>query len=220
MRIRLFLNDNPSKQCGVTLLETMFALAIGILILLMATMYYSSTANNAKMVMTTKMVGDISEAVRAYAQSPNYKPDPNGSFTLQTLRNTGLLPYNETRNPWFGVLKVSTSGNYMGIQFFNVPSAGQEQGTTTKVGGICATLATQLSNSLPLPSPGTVALNGTTYTFSNPGGPYYVQVTKPNGSGGNIVVAQSKGAAVCQFSGGAAASDYSTATLSVVLDLS
>ena len=207
------------RQRGLTLLETMFALAIGALILLGVMWYYPVVRNNGKMVATVQMVNSISEAVRAYAQTPNYKPDPNGSFTLQTLRNSGLLAANSTKNPWFGALVVSTSGNYMGIQFFNVPAATQATGSVTKVGGICGTLATQLSNALPFPSPGNVTLGSTTYTFTNPGtGPYYVQVTKPNGSGGNILIAQSRGAAVCQFS--TAGTPSSTATLTVVLDLS
>jgi hypothetical protein len=117
-------------------------------------------------------------------------------------------------NPWSIQAKsliVSTSGNYLGINFYNVPAqVNTASKTQNQTGGVCASLATQLSASLPLPSPGTVTLNGTkyTYTISNPSGGG-VMGTGPQGKSKTA-----QGAAVCQYANGA-----TTGTLSIVMDL-
>lgn len=199
------------KQKGLTLLETVLALAVGMVIIMSVLIYFQTASDSANMASTIKITSDIGNAVRAYAQSPNYVP---GKITLATLQSAGLLTTSDTANPWSiqaNSLKVSTNGNYLGISFYNVPATTVTTTKTNKAGGICASLAVQLSNSLPLPSPGKVTLNGVTYTFTNPstGG---IGVTPTSPTTGPTKTAQ--GAAVCQYTSGAA-----TGTLSVVMDL-
>jgi prepilin-type N-terminal cleavage/methylation domain-containing protein len=200
------------KQKGLTLLETILAVAIGAVIIMGVLMYYQTASDNANMAATIKITSDIGNAVRAYAQSPSYVP---GKINLATLQSAGLLTTADTTNPWSiqaNSLKVSTSGNYLGISFYNVPATVITTTKNNKAGGICASLALQLTNSLPLPSPGTATLNGVTYTFTNSstGG---IDVTPTSPTKGPTQNAQ--GAAVCQLPTGAT----STGTLSIVMDL-
>lgn len=206
---------NRYKQKGLTMLETVLAVAIGAVIIMGVLMYYQTASDNANMAATIKITGDIGNAVRTYAQSPSYKP---GVISLATLQSAGLLTTSDTVNPWSiqaNSLVVSTSGNYLGISFYNVPAQVNSAATTkNKTGGVCASLAMQLSNSLPLPSPGSVTLNGTHFSYS---GTY--TITNPSGGGitgtgpkGNSKTAQ--GAAVCEYTSGA-----TTGTLTIVMDL-
>ncbi len=198
------------KQKGLTLLETILAVAIGTVIIMAVLMYYQTASDNANMVATIKITNDIGNAVRAYAQSPSYVP---GKVPLATLQSAGLLTTSDTVNPWSiqaNSLKVSTNGNYLGISFYNVPATTVTTTKNNKAGGICASLALQLTNSLPLPSPGKVTLNGVTYTFTNPStGGVGITPTSPTGP-----TKTAQGAAVCQYTSGA-----TTGTLSIVMDL-
>lgn len=204
-----------SQQAGLTLLETVLALAVGTVIIMAVLIYFQTASDNANMTATIKITSDIGNAVRTYAQSPSYKP---GTITLTQLQAMGLLTAADTVNPWSirpKALAVSTSGNYLGINFNFVPAKTNSASTTpSQAGGICMSLATQLSNSLPIPSPGTVTLtfndgSSKTYTFVNPstGG------LTGTGPGGKSKTSQ--GAAVCQYTKG-----NTTGTLSIVMDLS
>ena len=186
-------------------MESLFAIVLGVVITLGVILYYQSTANTAKMAVTIKLVNSISDAVRTYAQAPNFEP---GAINLTTLEAGGLLTQVETVNPWdhtTQTLKVSTNGNYLGISFANVPLAADSDGKTPS--GICASLASQLSASLPFPSPGTVTLNGVTYTISPTSNRVnvYNDPKKPP-------VASSNGAAICQVGD-------TSGTLAVLMDL-
>src|SRR3990167_5498011 len=111
--------------------------------------YFQTASNSANMAATIKITSDIGNAVRAYAQSPNYK---SGSINLADLQAAGLLTTADTVNPWSGALLVGTSGNYLGIKFFNVPAQKTKDPTTqiTTLSGSCALLASQLSRALPM----------------------------------------------------------------------
>lgn len=206
-----------TKQIGLTLLETILALVIGVIIIMGVLVYYQSTSDNANRVATIKMVGDIGTAVRAYAQSPDYK---SGPINLSVLQDSGLLTAADMANPWSvdpASLQVSTSGNYLGIRFSNVPAAASTVSGSSKPGGICGSLATQLSASLPLPSPGTVTMKyygvTNTYTITTGGGVTASWKT----AGGAQQSYNSSGAAMCQFQ---TSGDTSWGVLSVVMDLS
>lgn len=192
------------KQTGLTLLETVLALAVGVVIISSVLIYFQTASNSANMAATIKITGDIGSAVRAYAQSPNYK---SGQINLVDLQAARLLTTADTVNPWSGGLQVGTSGNYLGIKFFNVPA----QKVNGVLSGSCALLAAQLSRALPMPSPGTVTLFGVkyTYTFSYSSGAGGITVTKTPGT-----TQTTKGAAACQYSSG------TTGQLVVVMDLS
>ncbi|MCD6045128.1 MAG: hypothetical protein K0R48_291 [Gammaproteobacteria bacterium] len=206
------------KQKGLTLLETVLALAVGVVVIMAVVIYFQTANSNANMVATINITRDIGNAVRAYAQTPNYT---SGKVPLADLQAAGLLAASDTVNPWSiqpNSLVVSTSGNYLGISFYNVPVKTSATSTfKNKAGGICGTLATQLSSMLPLPSPGTVTLNGVThkygtYTLTNPTGGGVTAVGKDKD--GNTITKTAQGAAVCQYTQGA-----STGTLSIVMDL-
>ncbi len=198
------------KQKGLTLLETILALAVGVVIIMGVLMYFQTASDNANMTSTIKIVGDIGTAVRAYAQSPDYKP---GSISLATLQSAGLLTGAATVNPWSvqgNSLKVTTNGNYLGINFYNVPAkVNTATKPQTKAGGICGTLALQLSNALPMPSPGTVTLGGIVYTITVPGG-----VHAAWSCSSKTCQANSQGAAACQYTSG-----QTMGTLSILMDL-
>lgn len=209
-----------SKQKGLTLLETVLALAVGMIIIMAVLVYYQTASDNANMTATIKIAGNIGSAVRAYAQTPAYKGDI--TIDLAKLQAAGLLTSADTVNPWSiqaNSLVVTTNGNYLGINFYNVPATTNTAITSgNKAGGICASLATQLSNALPLPSPGTVTVSGTTYKYS---GTYTIDnpstggVTGTSTTGTNPKSKTAQGAAVCQYTSGAA-----TGTLTVIMDLS
>ena len=197
---------------GLTLVETLLSLIIGAVILMGVLMYYQTASEKSKATATIKIVGDIGDAVRAYAQSPNYR---SGSINLADLIALGLLSGSDVVNPWTGGnIIVSTSGNYLGISIRGIPArqtSAQPGGGAplSSVTGICGILAAQLTRALPLPSPGTVTLNGTTYVFSNPsaGG---IDVTVGESSQPKHV----QGAAVCSYVSG------TTGILNVIMDLS
>jgi type II secretory pathway pseudopilin PulG len=204
------------KQKGLTLLETVLALAVGVVIVMSVLIYFQTASNSANMAATIKITSDIGNAVRAYAQSPSYKPGKN--INLADLQAMGLLTTADTVNPWSGALQVGTSGNYLGIKFFNVPAQKTTTSGVTTLSGSCALLASQLSRALPMPSPGTVTLFGATYTykFSYASGESGVTVTiTPKTGGGSSTTKTTNGAAACQYSGGT----DTTGQLVVVMDL-
>lgn len=205
------------KQKGLTLLETIFALAVGAFIIMAVLMYYQTASDNANMTATIKITGDIGNAVRAYAQSPAYKPGEIKN--LAALQAAGLLTSADIVNPWSiqpGALRVGTSGNYLGINFYNVPAqVNFASKTKNQTGGICASLAVQLSNALPMPSPGTVTLLGAKYTYtispSSTGSGITIVAKSPSGLTTRYTA---QGAAVCHYVKGS-----TTGTLSIVMDL-
>ncbi len=203
---------NRIQSSGLTLLETLLSLIIGAVILLGVLMYYQTASEKSKATATIKIVGDIGNAVRAYAQSPNYQ---SGMINLADLVALGLLSGSDAVNPWTGGnIIVSTSGNYLGIGISGIPAsqtAAQPGGGAhlSSVTGTCAILAAQLTRALPLPSPGTVTLSGTTYVFSNPSGGG-IDITP----GGSSQPKHAQGAALCSYITG------TTGILNVVMDLS
>ena len=208
------------KQKGLTLLETVLALAVGMVIVMAVLIYFQTASDSANMAATIKITGDIGNAVRAYAQSPSYKG--NTIINLSDLQAAGLLTTSDTVNPWSiqpGALKVGTSGNYLGINFYNVPAqVNTTSKTKNQAGGICASLAMQLSNALPMPSPGTVTLLGVkhtyNYTISRPATGGGITVVTEDKSGKVLNTQTAQGAAVCQYTKG-----QSTGILSIVMDL-
>lgn len=214
------------QQRGLTLLETILAVAVGAVIIMGVLIYYQSASDSANMTATTKMVGDIGEAVRIYAQSPDYTP---GKITLTDLQAKGLLTGTDIKSPWSAVsgsVQAATSGNYLGIRFYNVPAKTSTVNGVTTTSGACGSLATQLSNSLPFPSPGTVKMQ-----FKAPGGgttSYTYTITPASSSvmatwgscNGKPCSYTSSGAAMCQISTTSGSSNYQTGTLSVLMDLS
>ncbi len=200
-----------SRQQGLTLLETMLALALGIVIIMSVIVFYPTVRNNARMTETTKLVGSIGDALRTYAQSPDYAPGKNGVISLAKLQAAGLLTEQETMTPWVGgQLSVRASGNYFVIGFTNIPASVDNSNPGQPVmGGVCKSLAQSLSNALVLPSPGTVKAYGRSFTIDS--AETCLNIT---GTGKTIpLICQ---AARCVLSG----KDGTTGTLLVFMDLS
>ncbi|MCD6045132.1 MAG: hypothetical protein K0R48_295 [Gammaproteobacteria bacterium] len=190
------------KQKGLTLLETLLALAVAIIIVGGILLFFRSIQNSSNIAATIKTVGNISDAVRTYAQTSSYAP---GSISLSTLQSQGLLTANDRVNPWSSSTSptVFTSGNYMGIYFNSVPGAASNS-------GICANLAQQLSSSLPLPAPGSATLNGVTYNITSTA----MTGTWPTTACGGTTcpIPSGNAAAVCQGTSGG--------PLAIIMDLS
>jgi type II secretory pathway pseudopilin PulG len=89
-----------SKIRGLTLLETMFAIAIGALVLIGAVIFYLSTKQNAN---TNKAVGDMNSIVAAtesYLAGGNSITDLSGvTNAVVPLQTGGYLP-KPIYDPW------------------------------------------------------------------------------------------------------------------------
>jgi type II secretory pathway pseudopilin PulG len=78
-----------SKMTGLTLLETMFAIAIGALVLIGAVIFYLSTKQNAN---TTKTVADMNAIVSAYESYMAGGNTLTADIDIPALQTAGFLP--------------------------------------------------------------------------------------------------------------------------------
>jgi type II secretory pathway pseudopilin PulG len=101
---RMLMRKPVSKMAGLTLLETMFGIAIGALILIAAVIFYTSTKNSQN---TSKVVTDLNSIV---AQTSSYIAPGGTSLTNLTsattapgsigvLQGAGYLP-SPMNDPW------------------------------------------------------------------------------------------------------------------------
>lgn len=109
------------KLRGLTLLETVIALAIGALVLIGAVLYYTSTSQTANVNKAVSDMNSIVAAFKVYAAGNTVTADTN----LTTLQNNNLLP-NPLVNPWGGAYDVavipatSTVPTIIGITIVNL----------------------------------------------------------------------------------------------------
>ncbi len=122
MMKRMLIRKPVSKMAGLTLLETMFGIAIGALILIAAVIFYTSTKNSQNV---SRAVTDINTIV---AQADNYiapgatalnsLSTNNGGNAVTTLQGAGYLP-NPMYDPWganqYSATVTVTSGSNSGI---------------------------------------------------------------------------------------------------------
>ena len=87
---------------GVTLLETVIALAIGALVLIGATVYYTSANQTANINKSASDMNSIVAAFRVYAAGNTVTADTS----ITTLQNDTLLP-NPLINPWGGAYVIT-----------------------------------------------------------------------------------------------------------------
>ena len=86
---RMLMRKPFSKMKGLTLLETMFAIAIGALVLIGAVIFYMSTKQNAN---TTKTVGDMNAIVSAYESFMAGGNTLAKTTDIPALQTAGFLP--------------------------------------------------------------------------------------------------------------------------------
>lgn len=122
--IRRLTRKPFSKMDGLTLLETMFALAVGALVLIGAVIFYMSTKTSAT---TSKVITDmnaITAAADTYIASGNSAS--NLSDAMGPLQTAGLLP--KPMNDPYGqeyTATVAANSNQIVIAIPGLPKADQ-----------------------------------------------------------------------------------------------
>lgn len=97
--MRMVMRKPLGKMAGLTLLETMFALAVGALVLIGAIIFYMSTKQSAN---TSKAVGDMNAIVAAHESyiAGGYGLSGLGTTnSIPTLQKGGYLP-DPINDPW------------------------------------------------------------------------------------------------------------------------
>jgi type II secretory pathway pseudopilin PulG len=108
---KMLVTNRFKKVAGLTLLETMFALAVGALVLIGAVLFYMSTKQSGN---TSRAVGDMNAIVSAIGNYTGQNYDINnlvGTGAVGILQSKGYLP-DPLLDPWgqpYGVT-VSTTG--------------------------------------------------------------------------------------------------------------
>lgn len=124
------LMDKPAahKMTGLTLLETMFALAVSALVLIGVIIFYQSTRLNAGVSKTMTDMNAIRTGYKSYLVSGyNFDSALNDTEQLQAVQNAGFLP-NPLNNAWGQAYIVSLT-KYPGYIVIAIPGLG-----TTKWG--------------------------------------------------------------------------------------
>ncbi|MBY0377477.1 MAG: hypothetical protein K2Q33_02795, partial [Gammaproteobacteria bacterium] len=82
------------KMAGVTLLETMMAIALGVLLVVSGIAFYQSTTQNAKVNKTLTDMNNIRSAYKAYYNSGNSlsTASTDQASQLLNIQNAGYLP--------------------------------------------------------------------------------------------------------------------------------
>lgn len=123
----MFLRKSAAKMKGLTLLETMLALAVGVLILMSAVVFYQSTRQSANVSRTLSDMGAIKAGYRAYLASGFQLNASSDAAQLQAVQDAGFLP-NPLNDPW-GQSYVVSLTKYPGYIMIAIPGLG-----TTKYG--------------------------------------------------------------------------------------
>lgn len=111
---RMLMRKSVTKMAGLTLLETMFAIAIGALVVIAAVIFYTSTKNSQN---ASKAVTDINTIV---AQADNYIAPGSAALSdlktlnsgdaVKTLQAAGYLP-TTLSDPWGGTYSGAVTIN-------------------------------------------------------------------------------------------------------------
>jgi type II secretory pathway pseudopilin PulG len=103
-----------NKIAGVTLLETMLALAVGAVVLVGAIIYYASARQSANVTQVIADMNAIVGAYKTYVGRGNVigNTAQGGSVGISTLQNKGFLP-KPFNDPW-GQAYVATSCTSVG----------------------------------------------------------------------------------------------------------
>lgn len=108
--MKSILNERTfNKIAGVTLLETMLALAVGAVVLVGVAIYYTSARQSANVTQVVADMNAIVGAYKTYVGRGNVigNTDRGGSVGISALENKGYLP-KPFNDPW-GQAYVATS---------------------------------------------------------------------------------------------------------------
>jgi type II secretory pathway pseudopilin PulG len=116
-----------NKMTGLTMLETMFALALGTLVLASAILFYQSTQRSAAVSKTMTDMNAIRTGYKSYLTSGYQFNASTDALQLQAVQDVGFLP-NPLNNAWGQAYIVSLT-DYPGYITIAIPGLG-----TTKYG--------------------------------------------------------------------------------------
>jgi type II secretory pathway pseudopilin PulG len=125
----MLVRKSAAKMAGLTLLETMLALAIGALVLIGATIFYQSTRQSANVSKGLQDMNAIKAGYRAYLSSGFKLNATSDAAQLQAVQDAGFLP-NPLNSPWGQPYVVSLT-KYPGYIMVAIPGLG-----TTKYGPV------------------------------------------------------------------------------------
>lgn len=143
------------KMAGVTMLETMLAVAVGTLVLVGAIIFYQSTRQNADLNKTLTDMNAIRTGYKSYLNSGYQFNASTPALQLQAVQNAGFLP-STLNDAWGQAYTVSVSNSkYPGYIVIGIPGIGLA--TTTPTVSVCQTIyiAVQATGGLST-SPGSV----------------------------------------------------------------
>src|SRR3990167_336023 len=95
----MLVRKSAAKTAGLTLLETMLALAIGALVFLGAVIFYQSTRQSANVSRALSDMNAIKSGYKAYLASGFKLNATSDAAQLQAVQDAGFLP-KPLIDPW------------------------------------------------------------------------------------------------------------------------
>jgi type II secretory pathway pseudopilin PulG len=127
-----------NKMTGLTLLETMLALAVGTVVLVGAIIFYQSTRQNANVSKTMSDMNAIRTGYKSYLASGYQFNASTDALQLQAVQDAGFLP-NPLNNAWGQAYAVSVNNStYPGYIVIGIP--GLDAATNKPSNNTCQTI--------------------------------------------------------------------------------
>ena len=114
-----------NKMTGLTLLETMFAVAVGAVVLMGTVIFYQSTRQNANVSKTMTDMNAIRTGYKSYLTSGYQFNASTDAAQLLAVQNAGFLP-NPLNDAWGQAYVVSLT-EYSGYITIGIPGLGTTQ---------------------------------------------------------------------------------------------
>lgn len=109
---QMIMRKSLSKMTGLTLLETMFGVAIGALILIAAVIFYTSTKNSQNVSKTVTDMNSIVAQASAYIAPGQTALDAlSKGDAVKTLQGVNYLPADMS-DPWGQAYTASVAANH------------------------------------------------------------------------------------------------------------
>jgi type II secretory pathway pseudopilin PulG len=119
MRDKILMRKPAAKMSGITLLETMLALALGVVILMGVILFYQSTRQSANVSKALSDMNAIKAGYKAYLSSGFKLNATSDAAQLQAVQEAGFLP-NPLNSPWGQPYFVSLT-KYPGYIMIAIP---------------------------------------------------------------------------------------------------
>ena len=127
-----------AKMTGLTLFESMFVLALAVLVMAAAILFYQSTQKNAEVSKTMTDMNNIRSGYKSYFASGYQFNASTDVLQLQAVQAAGFLP-STLNDAWGQAYTVSVNNsNYPGYIVIGIPGIGVA--TTTPTNSICQTI--------------------------------------------------------------------------------